>query len=160
MVFAQSMTLMNQAEHEMAGLTGMAPNITPIPPAPIPPIHYNNQNVSISNSNVGVLNLGSAKDIQVEMKTMVEQGNVALADALSAMTNAVLHDEAADIAARNELLDLIAALSQQANAKPEGRKLGTIKAIFGAAQAGAAAVQGAAGAWGALEPLLKVHFGL
>lgn len=160
MVFAQAATMMNQAEQEMEMLTGMPGNRITIPPAPIPPIHYNNQNVSVSDSTVGSINLGVANDIQTDLKITNELGEAALANAFAELTNAILSANVSDARQQNELIEQLSELLKQANLPAESRKTGAVKALFSAIKDGAATVGGIATAWEALEPLLRAHFGL
>src|SRR5690348_5000387 len=67
MQFAQHASMLNLAAKEMDAVIGIGP-LTPtieIPRPPVPPIHYNNQTVSISGGNIGAINLGNVHDIQV-----------------------------------------------------------------------------------------------
>ena len=61
---------------------------------------------------------------------------------------------------RQNLLDQVAYLSEQAAHAAKDRKPGMIKATVGAITAGAAAVKSIADAWNIAEPLLKSHFGI
>ncbi len=160
MVFAQNAAMLNHAEHSMEMITGMQGSRVAIPPAPIPPIHYNNQNVSISDSNVGSLNLGVAEDIKVDLAVTTGQGELALASAFADLTNAILNAQDHSVAQRNELVEQVSELLKQANAPAESRKIGTIKALFTAVKDGAAAIGGVATTWQTIEPLLAGHFGI
>lgn len=152
--------MMNQAEQEMEMITGLPGNRVSIPPAPIPPIHYNNQNVSVSGSTVGAINLGVANDIQTDLQITNERGEVALANAFAELTNAILNATVVKVGQQNELIEQVSELLKQANLPAESRKTGAVKALFSAVKDGAATVGGIASAWEALEPLLRAHFGL
>lgn len=82
-----------------------------------------------------------------------------MADRLADLTNAVLNADGTDEATKNELLEQIAFLTQQASAQPEERKPGMLRAILATVKEGTGAISSAAGAWSAVEPLLKGHFG-
>ncbi|PNU04591.1 hypothetical protein A8V01_19475 [Novosphingobium guangzhouense] len=160
MDFAQNLAMLNIANQDFADVLGMPHLAKPvqIPPAPF---HYNyNQSVTITDSTVGSVNLGTAKDIQVAIKTMEQNGEPGLGEALSGLLKAVVAAPDATSAQKNELLEQIEALTQQVNAKPEERKAGIIKPMFAALKEGAAAISGVAGAWTAVEPLLAGHLQL
>lgn len=160
MQFAQTITMLNHASNEMALISGMPHlnNQVAIPPPPVPPIHYNNQSISVSGGQVGAINFGSVNDIQVELRTVVETAGPQMADALADLTNAILGDAAADVAAKNDLLDQIAFLTKQAAAAPSERKPGLLKSVIGGVQQGVAMIGSAADAWSKVEPLLRGHF--
>lgn len=162
MAFAQNATMLNFAAQEMDAVVGFGPRSPQIaiPRLPVPPINYNNQTVTVTGGQVGAINFGNVDEIQVHLQAMTQNGEAAVADALAALTNSVLHASEIDEKAKNELLEQLAFVSQQANAKPEERKPGAIKAILSAVKEGAGAITSAAGAWEAVEPLLKGHFGL
>jgi hypothetical protein len=60
---------------------------------------------------------------------------------------------------RNELIEQIAFLSEQAVAPPNERKPGLIKATLGYLTQASGTVSAMAGAWHAAEPILKGLFG-
>ena len=162
MKFAQNAAMLNMLDQEMVSIVGMPhlSNQIEIPRAPVPPLYYNNHSVTVNGGTVGAINMGTANDIQVSLEAITQNGDLGVADKLADLTNAVLNAEEADAATKNELLDQIAFITQQASTKPGERKPGTIKAMVSAVQEGAGAITSAAGAWQAVEPLLKGHFGL
>lgn len=162
MVFAQSITMLNMADRETTLAVGMPhlSNQIKIPPAPIPPIHYNNQAVTVNGGNVGVINYGNVNDIQVHLQTLVQNGNVGIADAMANLTNAILNANDVAESQKNELLEKIAFLTEQASVPTAQRKPGIIKSIISAVKEGADAISSIASAWGAVEPVLYGHFGL
>lgn len=162
MQFAQNAAMLNYASQELdaaVGIGPMSPQIV-IPKAPVPPIYYNSQSVNVQGSTVGSINLGIAQDIQANIETITQNGDLGIADKLADLTNAVLAAEGADNNARNELLEQVAVLTQLAGAKPEDRKPGVVKAIVSGVTQGAQMIGGVATAWGAVEPLIKAHFGI
>lgn len=161
MEFAQNASMLNFAAAEMDAVAGIGPP-TPtiqIPKPPLPPISYNNQTVSISGGTVGAINFGNVHDIQVNLQSLVETGSPDLVEPLTKLTDAILNSQDADEPTKNELLDQIATLTALASSKPEERKPGVVKALFSGIKQGAGAISSAAGAWAAVEPLLKGHFG-
>lgn len=162
MQFAQNAAMLNLAAEELDAIVGFGPR-TPtlqIPKAPVPPLYYNIQSVTVSGGTVGSINLGTARDIQVSLETITQNGNLGVADKLADLANAILNASDADDGAKNELFEQVSFLTQLASAKPDERKPGAIKAVLSAVKEGAGAICAAAGAWSAVEPQLKGHFGL
>jgi hypothetical protein len=162
MEFAKNATMINHLEREMTNMVGMPhlANGIAIPAAPIPPINYNHQAVTVSGGTVGAVNFGNVHDIQVNLQTLSQVGSTDLVEPMQKLTEAVLNAQDTDEAMKNELLEQIAALTAQASEKPEARKSGTVKAMFAAIKEGAGAIGSVAGAWEATAPLLKAHFGI
>ena len=162
MEFAQHAAMLNMLDKEMTDIVGMPhlSNQIKIPQAPIPPIHYNNQSVTVTGGTVGAINFGNVRDIQVSLQALTQNGEAGVADAMAGLTNAILEIGGVAEADKNELLEQVAFLTAQASTPPADRKLGMIKTVVAAVKDGARAVGGVASAWGAVEPLLKGHFGL
>lgn len=162
MQMSQAIALTNHADRELALMAGMPHLANPIeiPRAPMPPITYNNQSVTVTGGNVGVINTGNVNEIQVNLQSLTESGAGVLVDPLKQLTEAILSAQDADVASKNELLEQVAVLTEQAKAKPEERKGGMVKAVFSAVKEGASAIGSVAGAWTSVEGLLRSHFGL
>lgn len=160
MQFAQNAAMMNHASQELDAVVGygLRTPMIEIPKAPVPPIYYNSQSVNVQGSTVGSINLGAARDIQVSLETITQNGDLGIADKLAELTNAILNADGAEDAAKNDLLEQVAVLTQLASAKPEDRKPGAIKAIVSAVTQGAKAIGSVATAWSAVEPWVKAHF--
>jgi hypothetical protein len=160
MQFAQNAAMLNFAAQEIDASVGfgVSPQIQ-IPRPPMPPINYNNQTVSVSGGNVGAINFGNVHEIQVSLQSLTESGAQAIVEPLAKLTDSILNSGDADERTKNELLEQVATLTALATTKPEERKPGVVKALFSAIKDGAGAITSAAGAWGAVEPLLKAHFG-
>ena len=152
----------NMAEKDLALVAGMQhlSNEIKIPPAPIPPIHYNNQVVTVNGGNVGAINFGNVHEIQVSLGQLTQGGKIGVADAMANLTNAILNSNEIAGAGKNELLEQVAFLTSQASVPPTERKPSVIKTILSTVKEGAAAIGGVAGAWNAVEPLLHGYFGL
>ena len=162
MQISQLIALANHAEAELTSIVGMPHLANPIamPQAPVPPINYNSQSVNVSGGTVGAINFGNVNDIKVNIEAMQQSGQADLAGLLATLTDSIMMANDADDAAKNDLLEQISDLSGQVIADEQDRKPGRVKALFGAIQSGATAITSAAGAWQAVEPLLKGHFGL
>lgn len=162
MDFPQAATMAKAADRDMAIITGMPhlSNQIQIPPAPIPPIHYNNQTVNVTGGMVGAINFGNVHEIQVSLQALTQNGEPGISDAMLAFTQAILDSNEIAEAHKGEMLEQVAFLTSQASASTAERKPGMIKTVFGAVKDGASAVGGIATAWAAVEPLLAGRFGL
>jgi hypothetical protein len=76
------------------------------------------------------------------------------------LTEAILTDTSTPDTQKNELVEQVAFLSEQAIASAKDRKPGLIKATFSALTQAAGTVSAMAGAWQAAEPILRSAFGL
>ncbi|OYX62759.1 MAG: hypothetical protein B7Y89_07680 [Novosphingobium sp. 32-60-15] len=154
-------SLANQAQADIESIMGLpaSPKIEMPKPAPAP-FHYNNQTVTVTGGMVGAINFGNVDEIKVNLQSLTEGGSADIAEPLKKLTDAVLVAEDATETTKNELLEQIALLTAQASAKPEERKTGVIKALFGTVKSGTEAISSTAGAWQAVAPLLQGHFGL
>lgn len=162
MQFAQSAAMLNHSSRELGMMVGMPhlANEIEIPPAPVPPIHYNNQVVSVTGGVVGAINFGNVQEIKVKIEALTQSGDVSLADALASFTNTILnHADMADNE-KDELLEKVAFLTDQAATASSERKPGIIKTVISALKDGASTLKTVAEAWASVEPMLKGHFGL
>lgn len=161
MQFSQNAAMLNHASQELDAMVGIGTSPTiQIPRPPVPPINYNNQTVSVTGGTVGAINFGSVNEIQVNLQALTQNGSPDIAESLAKLTDAILNAQDANEPAKNELLEQIATLTEQANAKPEERKPGLIKALVSAVKEGSGTISSVAGAWASVEPLLKSHFGM
>ncbi len=161
MQFAQNAAMINYLEREMSDSVGLrsSGNSIVIPRAPIPPINYNNQSVTVSGGTVGAINFGSVQEIQVSLQSLNETGDASLVEAMREFAEVLLNANDVSPDAKNEILEQAATLTAQAAEKPEARKLGTVKAVFAALKEGASAIGSVADAWKGVEPLVRNHFG-
>jgi hypothetical protein len=142
---------------DISGLprTGARMQVPPIPQGP--PIL---NNIKVDNSVVGSINTGNVRTIDVSLTYLHSAGNDRTKDALKALTEAILSDTSIGDTHKNELVEQVAFLSEQAIAGARDRKPGLIKATFGALTQAAGTVSAMAGAWQAAEPILRSVFGL
>ena len=159
---SHAIALLNHADTEMANAVGMPHLKNPVamPKLPTPPINYKNQNVTVNGGTVGAINFGNVEEIKINLQAMQQNGESDLAGSFEKLTDAIVAAQDVNDATKNELLEQISDLSSQAAIPAEDRKPGRIKALMSAVQTGSAAVSSAAGAWQAVAPLLKGHFGL
>ncbi len=151
---------LNQAAAELDRVTGLR-NFTPrmqVPDIPKAPIVMHN--IHIADSVVGSINTGTVQTVDVSITYLKQAGNNEVADALRRLTEAIANEPSLPPDDKNDLLDQVAYLSDQASSAAKDRKRGTIKATFDAISQGAGAVAAIATAWNVAAPLLQALFGL
>jgi hypothetical protein len=116
-------------------------------------------NIKIDNSVVGAINTGNVRTIDVSLSYLHQAGNDKARDALKALTEAILA-ASIDNSQKNDLVEQVAFLTEQAVAPTKDRKPGLIKATLNALTEAAGTVSSMGGAWQAAEPVLKMLFNL
>jgi hypothetical protein len=115
--------------------------------------------ISINNSTVGALNLGTVLgDLQTNLTILRTGGQEELADELKRLAEAIGQSEALG-ERRKDALEQVAAISAEAQKPAEKRSLGVIKAIAFALGTTLATVADVSTAWDAVHPLIKTYFG-
>jgi tRNA A-37 threonylcarbamoyl transferase component Bud32 len=117
-------------------------------------------NIKVDNSVVGSINTGNVQAIDVSLTNLHNTGNDQARDALKALTEAILSDTSTGDTQKNELVEQVAFLSEQAVVNATDRNRGLIRATFSALTQAAGTVTAMAGAWQAAEPILKSLFSL
>ena len=149
----------NHAAAEMDFITGLR-NFTPrmqVPEIPKAPIIMHN--IHIADSVVGSINTGTVQTVDVSITYLKQAGNNEVAEALRQLTEAIANEPSLLSDDKNNLLDQVAYLSDQASSAAKDRKRGMIKAAFAAISQGAGTVTAIAAAWNAAAPLLQTLFG-
>lgn len=150
---------LNHAIAEMDHITGLglrSPQMQ-VPDIPKGPIILNN--IKVANSVVGSINTGTVQAIDVKITTLKNAGNEGLSNALSKLAEAITNDQSMPAPEKNDLLDQVSFLSEQAAAAAEDRRPGLIKSTLSTVTNAAVAVNAVASAWNVVEPLLKAQFG-
>jgi hypothetical protein len=162
LVFVQSAAMMNHAASEIDAIAPFGPPSPKIqiPPAPVPPIHYNNQSVSVSGGTVGSINFGQVETIKVDIDALTQSGAVTQAEALVAVVNAVLDEPSLPAEKKNELLEQLAFLTKEAALPAAERKPSVIKSVLNAIKDGASTAGAIATAWQTAGPIVRGYFGL
>ncbi len=149
---------MNHAAAEMDYMTGLgqSPRMQ-VPDIPRGPFILNN--IKVDNSVVGSINTGNVQSIDVSITYLKESGNEQISAALKSLAEVIANATAIPAPEKNQLLDQVAYLSEQAVAAAKDRRPGMIQAAFAAITQGSGAIAAVATAWQAAAPLLKSYFG-
>jgi len=153
---------MNLALDEMAHVSGLPRSMAgprmQVPEIPQGPPIFNN--IKVENSSVGAINTGTVQAIDVTLTYLHSGGNDKARDALKALIEAILSASALSADQKNELVDQVAYLAEQAAAPVRDRKPGVIKSTIVAVRSCAQGVADIASAWQSAESVLKGLFGL
>jgi hypothetical protein len=107
---------MNHALDEMADVSGLPQSMSgpriQIPEIPQGPLIFNN--IKVANSTVGAINTGTVQAIDVTLTYLHSGGNDKARDALKILTEAILSTRALSVNQKNELVDQVAYLAEQA----------------------------------------------
>ncbi len=151
--------LMDMAEYT-AGIYGVLPryNIRPQHSSNIDkPFTFNN--INISDSVVGSLNLGEAKKIDVSIEMFKNSHNNEIIAPLKEFTEAVIKEQKLNKELKNEILEQLSFLSSQANL-PENKKAkkSIAKPLFNRIKEAVQLLPSLISLWEKLQPLLEQHF--
>ena len=87
-------------------------------------------NIHVTNSEIGVLNTGAVQTIDSTLTILKSEGNIALAAALQALSEAVIKADDLTNTQKNDTLELIGTMSEEAVVPKAKRKLAVIKAML------------------------------
>lgn len=116
-------------------------------------------NIHIDRSTVGVLNTGQMEGIQRIDINISRLGEISIAEALRALTEAVVSTQAISIEQRSDMLDQLHGLSEQALLPPAQRNSGVLKAIINVLAGGLNTASGLATIWGTWGDTIRTYFG-
>lgn len=120
--------------------------------------------IHITSSNVGMLNTGqisSVNSISVNISQLTNDGQAEVAAALKHVTEFVTQNEAIASVQREEVLELLADLSEQATLPPEKRiKTSSLRTIVNGIVAGLTVAGSSAEIWSTWGPTIMQYFGI
>lgn len=119
--------------------------------------------INIHSSNVGNLNVGSQVGIiNTNLQTMSKGGDAEqkFAQALEEITQAIVSEASLSENQKQEAMQAIATLSQEATKKPEERSKGTIKALVGWLPTVISTADGLVTLWNNLGPSIRGYLGI
>lgn len=116
--------------------------------------------IHIQNSNVANLNVGSQIGVITANLQAISQGGDSqqeFARAIEQLTQAIVSESALQQNQKQEAVEAIATLSQEAAKKPEERSKGTIKALVAWLPTGIAAANNLVTLWDKVGPTIKAY---
>jgi hypothetical protein len=119
--------------------------------------------IHIDGGTIGVLNTGQMEGIQridINISRLGETSETSIAEALRALTEAVVSTQTISIEQRSDMLDQLHGLSEQALLPPAQRKSGVVKAIITGLAGGLNTASGLARIWSTWGDTIRTYFGL
>ena len=119
-------------------------------------------NIHVADSVVGSINTGTVQRVDVNLTYLKQGGNKDVADALQKLTEAIVNEPELPSTDKNNLLDQVDYLAEQASCAAKDRRRGMIKAAMdslGSFAHSANSITTIAVAWEHVAPLLQSLFG-
>ena len=144
------------AEAEAAMGFGRLPryDLAAVPPKPQAKLTFNN--IVVKNSVVGAISIGDAQKIDVSLSQIALNGQTELSGLMAKFTQAVIDSRELNKQSKDEMLELIASLSDELAKPQEQRKAGLLKALLQNIQLTAASTTSLVDAWHKLHPHLTL----
>jgi len=120
--------LISQMEASV-GLYGVTPRFE----IPQPIIHQgsvNFHNIKVDRSNIGVINTGDIKNIEIARTVINKSGNTELTEEIRKFTEAVIAEEKLNREIKNQIIEQISFLATQAAIPKEKRKINVAKTVL------------------------------
>jgi hypothetical protein len=116
--------MMNYLSDQIASSVGMPPMGPRFPPRPKPVIVAGAKlnNINVSNSVVGTINTGSIGTVDQSISALVQVGEPELAEALKALSEAVLQSGDLTRNQRNEVVEALSVIAKEAATPKETRQ--------------------------------------
>jgi di/tripeptidase len=121
------------------------------------------QHVSVTIQNAANVNLGSQVGYihaSLDASSDQSQAHHEVATALKELSDAVIKNERIQDSQKEEALQVITEIAKQAEAKPEARSLGTLKAMVVGLHAAVGVSNDLAALWDKYAPAIKHFFGI
>ena len=148
----------DQAE-DTIGLRGLVDSPRFQIPAPAPVIATRGpmtfHNINVSGGVVGAINTGQAQKIDVAIGQIRQAGGTGLADSLKQFTESVLANNELQRQTKEELLEQLSFLTDQAFTEQGKRKTGMIKTVFSSVSTAVSVSSALYKLWEHLHPLLE-----
>lgn len=115
-------------------------------------------NIHVSNSNVGIINTGTLQNVDASVTVLKSEGNAELANSIAALAQAVI--ELRDVAdgTKNQILEILGAVSQEAVVPKEKRKPAVVRALISELSNLLGGIAALAALWGKAKTLFEQLF--
>ncbi|MBE3125310.1 MAG: hypothetical protein IMZ57_06590 [Acidobacteria bacterium] len=117
-------------------------------------------NIHVTNSEIGVLNTGNIENVDATVTVLKNEGNAELAAAVSALSEAVIRSSEINADRKNQIMELLAALSEEAVAPREKQKKSVVKAVIGQIGEVLGGVSSVLGLWEKARAIFQQVFGI
>ena len=124
---------LNYLSAEMDSIAGFSGNLPRYPERRPRVIHTGAltlNNIHVSNSQVGVINTGTLQNVDATVTVLKSGGNAELANAVTALAQAVIELREMANDQKNQALEIIGALAEEAVAPKDKRKTAVVRALI------------------------------
>ncbi len=116
--------MLNYLNDEMSATVGLPPMGPRFPARPKPVVIAGAKlnNISVNNSVVGTINTGSIGTVDQSITALIQTGEPALAEAIKALSEAILQSGDLTRNQKNELVESLSVIAKEAASPPEARR--------------------------------------
>lgn len=116
--------MMNYLSDEISATVGLPPMGPRFPPRPRPVVVAGAKlhNISVNNSVVGTINTGSIGTVDQSISALIQTGEPALAEAVKALSEAILQSGDLTRNQKNELVESLSIVAKEAAAPQDARR--------------------------------------
>jgi hypothetical protein len=87
-------------------------------------------NINVNNSEIGVLNTGNIENVDSTVTVLKSEGNADLAAAVTALSEAVIKTTEITAEQKNQIIELLSTLAEEAVSPKEKQKKSVVKALI------------------------------
>ncbi len=117
--------------------------------------------INLTVQNAANINLGSqVGTINAALNVIYQQGQSEVASAIKELSNAIVRTKAMQDSQKQEALRVIADIAKQAEAKPEARSIGVVKALLIALPTMIGLAADVTTLWDKYGPIIRAYFGI
>ena len=156
---AREVNFLTEQMESIVGLQGILPKY-PEPQAVIHTGGVTMNNINVSNSKIGILNTGTIENVDNTVTVLRTQGNEQLASAVTLLSESVIKSAQVATDQKNQILELLSSLSEEAVAPKGKRKLAGVRAVLVELSGLLGGVAALAQVWEKVRSLLQQVFGL
>lgn len=121
--------------------------------------HINVKNIQVTNSQIGVLNIGAIENVDSTVTVLKTTGNAELAQAITQLSEAVIQSSEIVTDVKNQILELLGAISSEAVAPKRKQRKAVVKAILSELSETLRRVASLASLWESVKAVLEHFFG-
>lgn len=117
--------------------------------------------INLTVQNAANINLGSqVGTINAALNVISQQGQSEVARAIKELSDAIVRSSAMQGGQKQEALQVIADIARQAEAKPEGRSIGTVRALLIGLPTMIGLAADVTALWDKYGPIIRAYFGI
>lgn len=121
--------------------------------------YIGSKNFQVTDSRIGVLNTGTIEDVDSTITALKTIGNAELAQAITQLSEAVIQSSEIVNDVKNQIIELLSAISSEAVAPKEKQRKAVVKAILSELSETLRGVASLASLWESAKAVLGHFFG-